>query len=59
MVAAGAVVTKDIPPLSVAGGVPAEVIRPRGAAEPPEDAAATVASPVATNVAPTVAARPT
>jgi acetyltransferase-like isoleucine patch superfamily enzyme len=29
IVAAGAVVTKDIPPYSVAGGVPAEVIRAR------------------------------
>ena len=37
VVAAGSVVTKDVPPLSIVGGVPAEVIRTREAA--PRDGA--------------------
>ena len=37
IVAAGAVVTKDVPPLSVVAGVPAEVVRSRESGEAPAD----------------------
>ena len=41
VVAAGAVVTKDVPPFAVVAGVPAKVIRMRDASEPKEQALAT------------------
>ena len=37
IVAAGAVVTKDVPPLSIVAGVPAEAVRARASAEPAPD----------------------
>lgn len=40
VIGAGSVVTKDIPPFSIAVGVPAKVIRMRGEAKPPESSEA-------------------
>jgi len=38
IIGANAVVTKDVPPYSIACGVPAQVVRKRGAGKPPEGA---------------------